>query len=188
MNNKTFKKTMATLTISTVLLSSIGISALAAPTTTTKTTKPATTQNGGQNNQGFRRGGRQFDIKPVLDKLVKAKTITAAQETKIIAYQTKQNAARQAQMAKLQNMTQDQRQQYFAKQGQQNGNANGNGKPGQGGGFGGFQRMNQFADLVKNKTITQKQSDAISSAINAARPKFGNRNNNGQNGQGNQGN
>lgn len=169
MKNNKFKKLMTTLTISTVLVSSTGMMALAV--NNTKTTKPAATQSAqntgtpNQNNQGFR-GRGQFDIKPVLDKLVKSKTITAAQETKIIAYQTKQNAARQAQRAKLGTMTQAQRQQYFAKQGQNNGN--------------GGQRQSQFADLVKNKTITQKQSDAISAAISAARPNFGNRINNGQ--------
>jgi hypothetical protein len=35
--------------------------------------------------------------------------------------------------------------------------------------------------LVKNKTITQKQADAIDKAIAAARPSFGNRQNNGTN-------
>jgi hypothetical protein len=177
----TFKKTLATLTISTVIIGSSATLALGVNNTTkAQTNAPAqnTQQNGGF-GQGFRRGGgMQFDVKPVLDKLVKAKTITAAQEKKIIAYQTAQTAKRQAEMDKLSKMTQDQRQKYFASQ--NNGN-NGNG------GQGGFQRQSQYADLVKNKTITQKQADAITAAVRAARPNFGNRMN-GQNGQNNQNN
>lgn len=139
---------------------------------------PAAQQQGaGQNNQNGQFQGRrfsQFNIKPVLDKLVKAKTISAAQENKIIAYENKQQADRQAQMKKMQTMTQEQRQQYFQKQ-QKNGR--------QGSGMG---RGNQYADLVKNKTITQKQADAISKAVAAARPNFGNRGGNGNwNGNGN---
>jgi hypothetical protein len=144
--------------------------AKATPTPVAKksTTKSSTTNKTNTNTrQNQSRNNRQDYLKPTLDKLVKSKAITVAQETKIIAYQNKQTATRQAEMKKMQNMTDAQRKAYFQKQQGQKQNFN--------------QRQNQFADLVKNKTITQKQADAIEKAISANRPAFGNRQNNNNN-------
>lgn len=143
--------------------------------TTAKSTakSPSTSKTPNKNMQNQFRNNRQDTLKPNLDKLVKSKVITATQETKIIAYQNKKNAARQAEMQKMQKMTDAQRKAYFEKQ-------QGQGQ-GQGLNRNFNQRQNQFADLVKNKTITQKQADAIEKAISANRPSFGNRSNNNNN-------
>jgi hypothetical protein len=141
-------------------------------TTTKSTVKPSSTnKTPNKNIQNQSRNNRPDTLKPTLDKLVKSKVITAAQETKILAYQNKKNTARQAEMQKLQKMTDVQRKAYFEKQQGQGQKQNKNPN----------QRSNQFADLVKNKTITQKQADAIEKAISANRPSFGNRPNNKNN-------
>lgn len=139
-----------------------GVTVKSTPTPKPKTTPTAKPNTTNKNPSQLHRGG-QTDLKPILDKLVKSKTITAAQETKIITYQNKKNAAQQAEMAKVRKMTDAQRKTYFEKQ--QNSNPNSR------------QRQNQFAELVKNKTITQKQSDAIDKAIAASRPNWRNRQN-----------
>lgn len=157
MKNTGIKNTILTLLISGFLLGALyTISLAAAPNNTNTKTTPKTTQNfQGRNRQ-------QFNIKPSLDKLVKAKTITTAQETKIIAFENKKNATRIAEMKKLRNMSAADRKTFSAKQFKPNQN----------------KRVSQFADLVKNKTITQKQADAIDKVINAARPSGGNNRNN----------
>jgi hypothetical protein len=83
------KRSISTLLISGFLIGVPATASLAQSigNTTTKTT-PSITQNSQRQNR------QQFNIKPTLDKLVKAKTITAAQETKIITFETKKNAAR----------------------------------------------------------------------------------------------
>lgn len=156
------KKLVAAVSIGCMITGISSFAAFgAAPATQKADANSAATQNNGQQGGGGRGGFGQMNTKPILDKLVKAKTITAAQETKIVAYEKKQSAARQAEMAKLQKMTQEQRQAYMQKQGSQNGN----GKAGL--------RQSQYAELVKNKTITQKQADAIEKAIAAAMPQRG---------------
>jgi hypothetical protein len=175
MKKNRLKTMLMALTIGGFILSVPATISLAAGSNKTSApAKAAAPQS--PNIQGGNRqfGGRnQFDIKPVLDKLVKAKTITAAQETKIIAYEKKMTDARIAQMQKFQKMTDAERQAARAKQQQIT--------PGK------RQGQNTYADLVKAKTLTQKQADAITKAVAAARPSFRNRQGNGGNG-GNWGN
>lgn len=144
----------------------------ASNTTKTTTTNSSTKQNNTQNNF---QAQYQKTLQTSLDGLVKKGTITKAQETKVLAALNKRNANRQRN-GFGQNRPN-------GSQGFGNGQANGNGKTNN------FQNMteeqrkafmqnmnknrfNPLADLVKAKTITQKQADEINKIVSSARGSF----------------
>jgi hypothetical protein len=115
-----------------------------------------------------------------LDGLVKKGTLTKAQETKVMAALNKRNTSPRGQYGQNPN-----------RQNNQNGQNGQNAQNGQNGQNNNFQNMtpeqrqafmqkaaknrpNPLADLVKAKTITQKQSDAINALVAASRGNFRN--------------
>lgn len=85
---------------------------------------------------------REDLLKPVLDKLVKAGTLTQEKEDKIISYMDQKEADRKAEMDKIQGMTEEQRKAYFE-----------NNKD--------KMRTDIFAELVSKGIITKSEAQAI---------------------------
>lgn len=92
----------------------------------------------------------QNNIKTKLDTIVKAGTITQNQENNILDYFKSKIDERKAEMDKIKNMTESERQKYFESKMSEK-------KDGQ--------RTDVLADLVKGGTITQDQANAIKGAL-----------------------
>jgi predicted transcriptional regulator len=87
----------------------------------------------------------QTALKTQLDKLVTAKTITQDQATKVLDYMNKLDSDRDAEMQKVQAMTQAERDAYFKSQA--------------------GQKQDPLAQLVTNGTLTQHQLNAVQRAL-----------------------
>lgn len=167
MNTFKLKKAITTFIIGSFVVSSgvIGIIASAqtnAPKgSTTKTSAPASKNNNFNNSYN----DYTKKLQTQLDLLVKNNTINKTQETKVLTALTQrrnnqgqrnhnwQNNGQRPQNNNFQNMTDAQRKAFMANRAKS--------------------IPNPLADLVKNKTITQKQSDAINKAISSIRGNFG---------------
>lgn len=141
MNRKHLKRTLSALLITSFLVGA-PLSISHAGTTSTTTTKTATTTGKSTTtppaNAPKDKAMVQVDLKAILDKLVTAKTITAAQEKKILAAEEAKKAA------KTTPPTVKTAEKTAAKP------------------------AGRFDDLVKAKVITQKQADAITKAVDTA--------------------
>jgi predicted transcriptional regulator len=100
----------------------------------------------GQNHDGIYDVDRQAQMKTQLDALVKAGTITQATEDKVIAYQSKIATDRQAEMDKVNAMTETQRKAYFDSKTK-------------------TEITDMFTDLVKSNVLTQSEADALKAAL-----------------------
>lgn len=108
--------------------------------------------NKGRHNKGkfngFKKSNRVTVLKPKLDSLVKAGTITQDQEDKIISYMKEKADARKAERDKVKNMTDAERKAYFEQKKSET-------KP------------NFLKDLVSQNIISQSQADAIGKLLPA---------------------
>lgn len=153
------KKSIVILMTGTLLISFAGISAMAAAPKSSTT--PDAVSQATANAKGPVLDSKT--IKTKLDALVKSKTITSAQEAKVIAAYTKMAASRPS---KPTNQNDGQKQTPQADGTQPADNQNGNPPKMDGN----RNRLDPLSDLVKAKTITQKQADAINKALAAIKP------------------
>lgn len=121
------------------MLTNIGLVASANSKKSTAKTGTATTQTQKVANKD---SNMQADLKTKLDTLVKSNTINQSQEDKIIAGYKAIETARIAEMNKVNKMTEAERKTYFESKTK-------------------TQAPDVLANLVKDGTITQAQSDAI---------------------------
>jgi polyhydroxyalkanoate synthesis regulator phasin len=166
MDKGKLNKTIASFMVGGLILSSGVTGAFAqtttkkAATTTTKKTATTAKTNVSKINSG---------LQTQLDALVKKGTINKAQEAKVLTALSKRTNMKRGQNGQnrqngqsnnFQNMTDAQKKAFMQNRAKQ--------------------RPNLLADLVKAKTITQAQSDAINKIIAASRGGFrmGNRNTN----------
>ena len=145
MKNLSVRKKVLTGIVAASIVFTLGTTALAA-SNTVKDSKSVQT-NSGAKNKLFRGKGilASDNLKAKLDELVKAGTITQAQEDKIVAYMEQVQADIKAEKEKIEAMTEDERKAYL----EQN-----KGK-----------KTGALEALVSNGTITQVQADAMAEAL-----------------------
>lgn len=140
MNRKKIMNKIITAAIVGGVLISTGTAAFAATNTDSNSSSTA------KHECRMGRGISTDRIKSELDKLVTAGTITESQETSILSKVSEEQTEKQAEMNKIKNMTDSERQAYF--QSQKN-----------------TEKGNFLSTLVTDGTLTQTQADAIKSEM-----------------------
>lgn len=141
MNRKKLMSKIITAVIAGGVLISTGTAVFAANSTSsslnTNTTKHETRMN---------KGNKSNIMKSEMDKLVTAETITQAQETTILNKVNQEETTRQAEMDKIKNMTEAERQAYFKSKKTS-------------------EKTDFLTSLVTDGTLTQAQADTIKSSL-----------------------
>lgn len=142
MNRKKIMNKIITAAIVGGVLISTGTAAFAATNSDSNSTNTSTARHECRMGRGI----STDRIKLELDKLVNAGTITESQETSILSKVSEEQTEKQAEMDKIKNMTDSERQAYF--QSQKN-----------------TEKGNFLSALVTDGTLTQAQADAIKSGM-----------------------
>jgi len=141
MNRKKLMNKILTAVIASGVLISAGTAVFAASTTSSSTDTNTTKQEARMN-----KGNPADMMKSELNKLVTAGTITQAQETAILNKVSQEQTERQAEMDKVKNMTETERQTYFESKKTTD-------------------KIDFLSSLVTDGTLTQTQADAVKSAV-----------------------
>lgn len=142
------KKKIIALLLVGGMMANFGVAANAVTKSTTSTARAKTkqTQKDAPNRMKLSAADMQKEMKTKLDALVTAGTILQTQEDKILAAYAAQEAAKTAEMTKVNAMTEAERKAYFDSKTAQ-------------------AKTDVLAALVTDGTITQAQSDAVKAAV-----------------------
>lgn len=142
MNRKKIMNKIITAAIVGGVLISTGTAAFAATNSDSNSTSTSTARH----ECRLGRGISTDRVKSELDKLITAGTITESQETSILSKVSEEQTEKKAEMDKIKNMTDSERQAYF--QSQRN-----------------TEEGNFLSALVTDGTLTQAQADAVKSEM-----------------------
>jgi urease accessory protein UreF len=145
-NKSIMKKVMAGIVAGGMALSAGSIALAGTPKGATQNKAACEAKH---SKEGFDKCAKKDPLKPALDKLVKAGTLTQEKEDKIISYMDQKEADRKAEMDKVKDMTEEQRKAYFEKNKEK-------------------KKLDIFTDLVNQGIITRSEAQAIKNEI----PKF----------------
>jgi hypothetical protein len=157
MNRKKLMNKIITAVIAGGVLISTGTAAFAS----TSTTSTSTDTNGKKQEARMNMKNPSDMMKSELDKLVTAGTITADQETTILNNFKQEQTDRQAEMDKVKNMTEAERNTYFESKKT-------------------TEKTDFLSSLVTAGTLTQTQADAIKSVVHQGPGGKGDRKDDGQ--------
>lgn len=142
-NKSIMKKVMAGIVAGGMALSTGSIALAGTPEVAAQSKAACETKH---TKEGFDKCAWKDSLKPALDKLVKAGTLTQEKEDKIITYIDQKEADRKAEMDKVKDMTEEQKKAYFEKNKQK-------------------RKPDIFTDLVNQGIITMGEAQAIKNEL-----------------------